>query len=107
MSAVERTFQAEGSAGESDPYSAYAFGGPRRKPPYRLLEQIELPLPWDVSGWGENLRWAFEQRVLFAREFPEVLNWTESPQHMTRIERERTQRVWASDELLELLWGSD
>ncbi|KAF1927021.1 uncharacterized protein M421DRAFT_93591 [Didymella exigua CBS 183.55] len=104
---VVRIFQAEGPTGETDAYSAYAFGGPRRTPPYRRLEQIELPHPWDASGWAENLRWAFEQRVLFAREFPAVLDWTESPEHMAHIERVRTQRVWASDELLEQLLEGD
>ncbi|KAJ4335679.1 hypothetical protein N0V87_005937 [Didymella glomerata] len=96
-----------GFAGEDDPYSAYTFGGPRRTPPYRHLERIELPHAWDISGWAENLRWAFEQRMLFSRESPEALEWTESPEHMAHIERVRTQREWASDELLELLAEDD
>ena len=96
-------FQAEGFVGESDIYSAYAFGGPRHAPPYRYLYQITQPHPRDVSGWAETLRWAFEQRVLFSKDFPQVAEWDESSAHMARIERERTQRVWASDELLEQL----
>lgn len=76
-------------------------------PPYRRLKQIEFPHPLDISGWAENLRWAFEQRVLFARESPEALEWTESPEHMAYIERERMQREWASDELLEQLAEGD
>ena len=103
LSTVAQLLQAEGFAGENDPYSAYAFGGPRRAPPYRHLGEIELPHPWDISGWAENLRWAFEQRVLFAQENAEALKWTESPDHMAYIERMRTQREWASDELLEQL----
>jgi hypothetical protein len=103
LSTIAQVFKAEGFAGETDPCSAYAFGGPRRTPPYRHLQQIDLPHPWDISGWAENLRWAFEQRVMFAREFPEALDWTESPEHMAHIERKRTERMWASDELLEQL----
>jgi hypothetical protein len=53
------------------------------------------------------LRWAFEQRVLFAKENPEALKWTESPEHMAYIERVRTQREWASDELLEQVAKND
>jgi hypothetical protein len=104
---IAQVLEAEGFAGEDDPYSAYTFGGPRRTPPYRHLERIELPHAWDISGWAENLRWAFEQRVLFSRESPEALEWTESPEHMAHIERVRTQREWASDELLELLAEDD
>mgnify|MGYP004510320441 CR=1 FL=1 len=100
---LSQTFQAEGFVGESDLYSTYAFGGPRRTPPYRYLHQITQPHPWDISGWAENLRWAFEQRILFARSFPEAADWDESPEHMACVERERTQRVWASDELIEQL----
>ncbi|KAF3052356.1 hypothetical protein E8E11_010680 [Didymella keratinophila] len=103
LSTIAQLLGAEGYAGENDPYSAYAFGGPRRTPPYRHLDQIELPHPWDISGWAESLRWAFEQRVLFAKENPEALKWTESPEHMAYIERMRTQCEWASDELLEQL----
>lgn len=107
LPALTRVFQAEGFAGESDPYSAYAFGGPRRTPPYRHLHQISQPHPWDSSSWAEDLRWAFEQRVLFAEGHPEAIGWNESPEHMARIERERTQRVWASDELLDQLLESE
>lgn len=101
--AIVQLLQAEGFAGESDPYSAYAFGGSRRTPPYRRLHQIAQPHPWDSSSWAENLRWAFEQRILFIQDHAEVERWSESPDHMARIERERTQRVWASEELLDLL----
>jgi len=107
LPALTRVFQAEGFAGESDPYSAYAFGGPRRTPPYRHLHQIAQPHPWDSSGWAEDLRWAFEQRVLFAEGHPEAVGWNESPEHMARVERERTERVWASDELLDQLLESE
>lgn len=105
--ALANAFDAEGAVGEADLYSAYAFGGPRCTPPYRYLSQITQPYSWDVSGWAETLRWAFEQRVLFAHSFPEATGWNESPGHMTCIERERKQRVWASDELLEQLMESD
>jgi hypothetical protein len=80
-------FQAGGSVGESGPYSAYVFGGPRHTPPYRYLHQIAQPHPWDISGWAENLRWAFEQRILFTQSFPGVTEWNESPAHMACIER--------------------
>ncbi|KAJ4337678.1 hypothetical protein N0V95_008259 [Ascochyta clinopodiicola] len=100
-STLAQIFQAEGAVGELDPYNAYAFGGPRHTPPYRYLSQITQPHPWDISGWAENLRWAFEQRVLFALSSPDASMWNESPEHMACIERERTQRIWASDELLE------
>lgn len=103
MSTVAQAFRAEGFPGESDPYSAYAFGGPRHFPPYRYLHDIAQPDLWDVSGWAENLRWAFEQRVLFGRDHTTALGWNESPAHMACIEQERMQRVWASDELLEEL----
>ncbi|KAF2998930.1 hypothetical protein E8E13_006290 [Curvularia kusanoi] len=101
MPTVAQAFRAEGFTGESDPYSAYAFGGPRYSPPYRYLHEIAQPDPWDVNGWAENLRWAFEQRVLFGRDHTTALGWNESPAHMTCIEQERMQQVWASDELLE------
>ncbi|KAJ8109924.1 hypothetical protein OPT61_g7095 [Boeremia exigua] len=99
--------RAEDFARKSDFFDADAFGGPRRRPPYRSLSQIGQPKPWDISGWAENLRWAFEQRVLFAKEHPEAGLWNESPEHVACIERERIQRVWASDELLEQLLESD
>lgn len=102
-----QTFQIEGAVGEHDPYGAYAFGGPRSIPPYRYLNQIAQPQPWDISGWAENLRWAFEQRILFGQSLPEAARWDESPEHMARIECERTQRIWASDELLEQLLEGD
>ncbi|KAJ4317461.1 hypothetical protein N0V94_004920 [Neodidymelliopsis sp. IMI 364377] len=102
-----QTFQAEGTVGESDPFSVYAFGGPRRIPPYRYLCDLTQPYPWDISGWAENLRWSFEQRTLFEQSFPEATGWTESPEHMAYIERQRTQRLWASDELLEQLLDDD
>ncbi|KAF3041856.1 hypothetical protein E8E12_000529 [Didymella heteroderae] len=107
LSTIAQVLEAEGFAGEKDPYSAYAFGGPRCTPPYRQLKQIELPHPWDISGWAENLRWAFEQRVLFVKEFPDALDWSESPDHMAHIERKRMQHDWASDELLEQLAEGD
>lgn len=106
-SVILEIFQSDGVFGETDPYSAYAFERPRRSPPYRCLHQIAQPRPWDISGWAENLRWAFEQRVLFGREHAAVLGWNESPAHMAYIEQQRTQGVWASDELLEVLQDED
>ena len=102
-SVVAEMFRVDGVSGETDPYSAYAFERPRRSPPYRCLHQIAQPRPWDISGWAENLRWAFEQRVLFGREHTAALGWNESPAHMAYIEEQRTRGVWASDELLEVL----
>lgn len=108
-STVAQAFRVEGFAdtGQTDPYGAYAFGGPRHSPPYRYLHQIAQPHPWDISGWAENLRWAFEQRVLFEQEHSAVMGWDESPAHMACIERQRTQCVWASEELLEQLLEDD
>jgi hypothetical protein len=63
--AVVQLFAVEHDAGEMEVVSAYAFGGPRHQPPYRLLHDIEQPDQADVSGWAENLRWAFEPRACF------------------------------------------
>jgi hypothetical protein len=40
--AINKAFLREGQAGEVDPYSAYAFGGPRHAPPFRLLRSQSL-----------------------------------------------------------------
>jgi hypothetical protein len=90
-------FEHGGATRQTNPYSAYAFGGPRDTPPYRLLHQISQPHPYDTSAWAENLRWEFEQRALFAHNGTK--RWNESPEHLVRIELERTTRIWASDEL--------
>jgi hypothetical protein len=104
---LAQVLRVEDRDGESNAYSAYAFRGPRRASPYRHLHQVGQPHPWDISGWAENLRWALEQRILFAQIHPEAMGWTESPEHMACIERERTQQIWASDELLEQLLEDD
>ena len=99
---VELAFLKEGAVGETDPFNPYAFGGPRYSPPYRMLHQIAQPMLEDNSGWAENLRWAFEQHACFWHTF-QTANWNESPEHMEFIARTRKQKLWASDELLELL----
>ena len=95
-------FAAEGAVDETNLFDAYAFGGPRHLLPYRMLHDIEQPDSSDVSGWAENLRWAFEQRACFwhARE---TEGWSESPEHMDIIARMRIVQTWASDELLDSL----
>ncbi|KAF1828292.1 hypothetical protein BDW02DRAFT_512669 [Decorospora gaudefroyi] len=98
--AMNRAFLKEGDIGEVDPYTAYAFGGPRHTPPFRYLYRIEQPDPADNSGWAENLRWAFEQNTLF--RFPHRPDaWNESPKHMERIVKIRREQYWMSDEFLE------
>jgi hypothetical protein len=98
----QQLFAVEHDAGEMEVVSAYAFGGPRHQPPYRLLHDIEQPDQADVSGWAENLRWAFEQRACFYHT-EQTEGWNESPGHMERIAQIRQKQVWASDELLEQL----
>lgn len=99
---VAFAFAAERDVGETDPFSAYAFGGPRHRAPYRMLHDIQQPDEADTSGWAENLRWAYEQRACFwhARRSH---GWNESPAHMELIAETRQRQVWASDELLALL----
>jgi hypothetical protein len=97
---VDAAFLRDGQIGETDSYSAYAFGGPRHTPPYRLLNRIEQPDPDDVSGWAENLRWAFEQNTLF--RFPQRPDvWNESLEHMRKIVESRREQEWVSEELLD------
>jgi hypothetical protein len=97
---IDTAFSREGQIGENNPYSAYAFGGPRRTPPYRLLNLIEQPDPDDVSGWAENLRWAFEQNTLFRLPHrPDA--WNESPEHMEKIVGSRREQGWMSEELMD------
>lgn len=98
--AVVRAFNAERMAGETDMFSAYAFGGPRKQPPYRMLHDIEQPHKGDFSGWAENLRWAFEQRTCFYHSM-QTERWNESPAHLEFIAQTRQKKVWASEELLE------
>jgi hypothetical protein len=100
--AVAVAFAAEHNLGETDMFSAYAFGGPRHRPPYRMLHDIQQPDQADVSGWAENLRWAFEQRACFWHAV-QTEGWNESPAHMELIAQTRQKQVWASEELLELL----
>lgn len=104
--AIESIFLADGSAGESDMFSAYAFGSFRTSPPYRMLHRITQPAPWDTSCWAENLRWNFEQRACFLHTFRTV-GWNESPEHMELIAEIRREQVWASDELLDHLGASE
>jgi hypothetical protein len=101
-SAIAFAFVAEGAVGEINAYSAYAFGGPRQREPYRMLHHIDQPHPADVSGWAENLRWAFEQRACFWHDV-QTEAWNESPTHMESIAATRQKQDWASDELLESL----
>ncbi|CAN9378891.1 unnamed protein product [Alternaria alternata] len=97
--AVDLAFARGGQVGESGPHSAYAFGGPRRSPPYQQLYRIDLPDPADVSSWAENLRWAFAQNTLFRYPCrPDA--WNESPEHMECIVQIRGDRGWKSDEFL-------
>jgi hypothetical protein len=100
--AIRLAFAAEHDVGETDPFTTYAFGGPRYQPPYRMLHDIQQPHKADVSGWAENLRWAWEQRACFWHA-AETEGWNESPAHMELIAQTRQKQVWASDELLELL----
>ncbi|KAF1850671.1 uncharacterized protein K460DRAFT_267174, partial [Cucurbitaria berberidis CBS 394.84] len=99
---VNLAFLKEGSRGQSDPFSPYAFGGPRCSPPFRLLHHIAQPDPQDSSGWAENLRWAYEQCACFWYSF-RTDTWNESPEHMEFIAKTRKEQLWASEELLELL----
>jgi hypothetical protein len=101
--ALRSAFAAEHDVGETQPFSAYAFGGPRHQPPYRMLHDIGQPNEADVSGWAENLRWAFEQRACFWHTMP-TAGWNESPTHMAFIAEKRHEQLWASDELLEQLF---
>ncbi|KAF2821272.1 hypothetical protein CC86DRAFT_253214, partial [Ophiobolus disseminans] len=102
MTAIALAFAAEHDTGEINPFSAYAFGGPRHRPPYRMLHEIQLPDTADTSGWAENLRWAWEQRACFWHAV-QTEGWNESPEHMEQIAQTRQKQVWASDELLEQL----
>ncbi|KAG9195161.1 hypothetical protein G6011_00281 [Alternaria panax] len=96
---IDLAFASEGRVGETDPYSAYAFGSPRHTPPYRQLYRIELPDPADVSEWAENLRWTFAQNTLFRYPCrPDA--WNESPEHVERIVHVRRNQGWASEEFL-------
>jgi hypothetical protein len=96
---IRQLFVAERAIGEKNPFSPYAFGGPRSKAPYRMLHRIGQPHPTDRSGWAENLRWAYEQRACFSHSYY-VEGWNESPEHMELIATTRKDQVWASDELL-------
>jgi hypothetical protein len=97
--AIDLAFARGGQVGESGPHSAYAFGGPRRSPPYRQLYCIDLPDPADVSAWAENMRWDFAQNTLFRCPCrPDA--WNESSEHMEYIVQIRGDRGWKSDEFL-------
>jgi hypothetical protein len=96
--AIALAFASQAAVGEVLVDSAYAFGGPRHEPPYRLLHRIGQPNAADTSGWAENLRWAQEQRESFHATYTE--GWNESPEHMDAICQSRQDQVWASEELL-------
>lgn len=89
-------FRTEGSAYEANPYSPYAFYGPRQTRPYRPLHLIGIPDPCDISGWAENLRWAAQQNSSFSST-----GWNESPRHMQLLVKHRREQFWVSDEFLE------
>jgi hypothetical protein len=97
--AIHLAFDSEGNFGQTNPFSPYAFDESRLTPPYRMLHDVELPHETDVSGWAENLRWAFEQRAYY-RDVRHVEGWNESPEHMELIGQIRQTRLWASDELI-------
>ncbi|KAF7447450.1 hypothetical protein Ptr902_12129 [Pyrenophora tritici-repentis] len=110
--ALNNTFLREGQVGEDDPYSAYAFGGPRHTPPFRRLYLIQQPDPAGNSGWAENLRWAFVQNTLYRDPYrPDA--WNESPEHMEQIVQIRRELCWMSEEYQEQLdedasdWAED
>ncbi|KAH7385352.1 hypothetical protein DE146DRAFT_200005 [Phaeosphaeria sp. MPI-PUGE-AT-0046c] len=92
-------FRAEHEVGETEPFSAYAFGGPRHQAPFRMLRDVQEPHRADISGWAENLRWALEQETYFGYAMVNR-GWNESPMHMQWIAFIRQEQVWASDELL-------
>ncbi|KAF2127561.1 hypothetical protein P153DRAFT_424191 [Dothidotthia symphoricarpi CBS 119687] len=100
--AIESIFLTEGWVGETDLFSAYAFGSHRTLPPYRMLHRMRLPDSGDVSGWAENLRWMFEQKACFLHTYRTV-GWNESSEHMEMIAQIRKEQMWASDELLDHL----
>ncbi|KAL5114858.1 hypothetical protein ACEQ8H_007235 [Pleosporales sp. CAS-2024a] len=104
--ALAHAFAAAHAAGEKDLCSAYAFGGPRHEPPYRMLHDIQQPDQDDVSGWAENLRWAFEQRACFWHAV-QTEAWNESPAHMEFIAQIRKKQLWASGELLRNFFGEE
>jgi hypothetical protein len=62
---VALAFRGEGSVGETNPSSPYAFDEPRLAPLYRMLHDIEQPEDVVVSISAENPRWAFEQRAYY------------------------------------------
>ncbi|PSN70870.1 hypothetical protein BS50DRAFT_467822, partial [Corynespora cassiicola Philippines] len=94
--AIQQAFFMEGDANESGAFSPYAFYGPRDIAPYRPLYIISPPNKHDVSGWAENLRWAFRQAVFWGET-----RWCECPLHMDRIVEIRQEQEWVSDEWLE------
>ncbi|KAF1912952.1 hypothetical protein BDU57DRAFT_340116 [Ampelomyces quisqualis] len=96
---VAFAFATDRDVGETDPFGAYAFGGPRHRAPYRMLHHIQQPNDADTSGWAENLRWAFEQRACFWHA-QRAYAWNESPTHMELIAEIRERQVWASDQLV-------
>lgn len=105
LTAVYFAFCAEHDVDETDPFSAYAFGGPRHEVPFRMLCDIQEPNTADISGWAENLRWAAEQYKYFG-DAMDHRGWNESPLHMERIAYIRQQSIWASFQLLEHLNNS-
>jgi hypothetical protein len=97
--AIHLAFDSEGNFGQTNPFSPYAFDESRLTPPYRMLHDVELPPEADVSGWAENVRWAFEQHAYY-RGVRHGEGWNESPEHMELIGQIRQTQLWASDELI-------
>jgi hypothetical protein len=86
--ALGLAFAAEHYVAETDLFSAYAFGGLRQQPPYRMLHEIDQPNEADISGWAEDSRWSFEQRACFWHTMP-TTGWNESPAHMAFVAEKR------------------
>ncbi|KAJ8109923.1 hypothetical protein OPT61_g7094 [Boeremia exigua] len=76
--------------------STYRFnGGPRTSAPYRELYRLTEPMPWDLSDWAENIRWAKEQYKTFG-----VKTWAEYDDHLEAITNWRRQSFWVSEECI-------
>lgn len=76
--------------------SSTRFNGPRRHSPFRELHRLTDPLPWDMSDWAENIRWAKEQWRVFGSE-----TWTEYDAHLEMITEWR-RGAWASEEAVRM-----
>lgn len=69
--------------------------GPRSQAPFRELYRLSNPMPWDISDWAENIRWAKEQWLHFGVE-----SWTEYDDHLEQIIQLRRQTMWVSEEAI-------